>query len=651
MQNEQVTRVKQHAATQFHEVDLAEGAAASELPVEPPGTGDQAAFDKLYALIRRQMEIQERESLKQEQRWQSVQVQLNNFREELEGDRDGPYGDPHERSDAFGPSQRPESVSQDVIGPEVAISRAWGGGAVPKFEEGDDIEQYLTTFERLATAYKWPRADWAVHLVPHLTGRARAAFVAMDMFESMNYDKVREAILAKYEINEEMYRLRFREPDHRPGETPRELYNRLKDLYKKWIKPEKKTVEQVGEVLILEQYLATLSHEVRVWVKEHNPKTGQRAAELVEAFVAARQGPKVFRKDQSHRQPPVWGNKDHSLPPTDDGLVERYNQTLKSMLKKFVAEDGKDWDRWLPYLMFSYREVPQASTGYSPFELLYGRQVRGPLEVLRDAWDPASDPQPVPVLQYVMQMREKMEQLSQLVHEMQRELLAIVPSGLFVDQPGYTTVVEHNITLKDPCQCASGYWMTWLNALALPVHHNFGFMSGVLAGALGSRGTAVYSLQDTTRAISIHCHALWPPGAPATFQRLMDQVLEGAGAYAGAYLDDIVVFSHSWKDHLEHLQDIFQRLKQAGLTAQPKKCALARQEAKYLGYLLGHGVIRPQQDKVEAVRNCPRPQTKSQLRLDPEVHAQSVVMEEEHERAFQDLKEALCKDPVLQPRL
>lgn len=102
--------------------------------------------------------------------------------------------------------------------------------------------------------------------------------------------------------------------------------------------------------------------------------------------------------------------------PQTDGLVERYNQTLKTMLKKFMAEDGKDWDCWLPYLLLSYREVPQASTGFSPFQLLYGRQVRGPLDVLRDAWEPPSRPQPVPVLQYVLQMREKMEQMTTLVY-------------------------------------------------------------------------------------------------------------------------------------------------------------------------------------------------------------------------------------------
>lgn len=60
--------------------------------------------------------------------------------------------------------------------------------------------------------------------------------------------------------------------------------------------------------------------------------------------------------------------------PQTDGLVERYNRTLKSMLKKFISSNAKDWDKWLPYLLFAYREVPQASTGFSPFELLYGRQ-------------------------------------------------------------------------------------------------------------------------------------------------------------------------------------------------------------------------------------------------------------------------------------
>ena len=51
--------------------------------------------------------------------------------------------------------------------------------------------------------------------------------------------------------------------------------------------------------------------------------------------------------------------------PQTDGLVERFNGTLKGMLRKFVGRGQKDWDEYLPYLLFAYREVPQESTGFS----------------------------------------------------------------------------------------------------------------------------------------------------------------------------------------------------------------------------------------------------------------------------------------------
>ncbi len=70
--------------------------------------------------------------------------------------------------------------------------------------------------------------------------------------------------------------------------------------------------------------------------------------------------------------------------PQTDGLVERFNRTLKTMIRKFVYEDAKNWDKWLEPLLFAVREVPHASTGFSPFELLYGRQPRVVLDVLRE---------------------------------------------------------------------------------------------------------------------------------------------------------------------------------------------------------------------------------------------------------------------------
>ena len=72
--------------------------------------------------------------------------------------------------------------------------------------------------------------------------------------------------------------------------------------------------------------------------------------------------------------------------PISNGLVERYNGLIKRILRKMCTEQPKQWDRYLPALMFSLREIPSSSLGYSPFELLYGRNVRGPMEILHELW-------------------------------------------------------------------------------------------------------------------------------------------------------------------------------------------------------------------------------------------------------------------------
>ena len=100
--------------------------------------------------------------------------------------------------------------------------------------------------------------------------------------------------------------------------------------------------------------------------------------------------------------------------PQTDGLVERFNHTLKSMLRKTATHEGKNWDELLPYLLFAYREVPQASTGFSPFELLYCRQVRGPLDILRDSWT-RSPKSSQSIISYVMLMQERLSTLADLV--------------------------------------------------------------------------------------------------------------------------------------------------------------------------------------------------------------------------------------------
>ena len=102
--------------------------------------------------------------------------------------------------------------------------------------------------------------------------------------------------------------------------------------------------------------------------------------------------------------------------PQTDGLVEKFNQTLKSMLRKCAREGGKDWDKMVPFLLFAYREVPQESTGFSPFELLYGRDVRGPLDVMRETWV-SNKRASQDILSYVLLMRDRMATMNDHVQE------------------------------------------------------------------------------------------------------------------------------------------------------------------------------------------------------------------------------------------
>ncbi|CAM4698966.1 unnamed protein product [Lepidochelys kempii] len=101
--------------------------------------------------------------------------------------------------------------------------------------------------------------------------------------------------------------------------------------------------------------------------------------------------------------------------------------------------------------------------------------------------------------------------------------------------------------------------------------------------------------------------------APTTFQKLVDGLLEGLGEYAVAYLDDVAIFSDSWAEHLEHLQKVFERIREVGLTVKAKKCQIGLNRVTYLGHQVGQGTINPLQAKVDAIQKWPVPKSKKQV--------------------------------------
>ncbi|XP_056020434.1 uncharacterized protein LOC130054495 [Ostrea edulis] len=101
-----------------------------------------------------------------------------------------------------------------------------------------------------------------------------------------------------------------------------------------------------------------------------------------------------------------------SYHPQSDGMVERFNKTLATMLSAYVDENHRDWDESLPYVMMAYRASQHESTGYSPNMLMLGREVTTPLEIM---FDMPSSWKEVPRNEWVWILKDRMERAHALV--------------------------------------------------------------------------------------------------------------------------------------------------------------------------------------------------------------------------------------------
>ena len=493
--------------------------------------------------------------------------------------------------------------------------------------------------------------------------------------------------------------------------------------------------------------------------------------------------------------------------PQTDGLVERFNQTLKQMLRKVIAEDGRDWDEMLPYVLYAFREVPQASTGFTPFELLYGRDVRGPLDVIKGGWTKENEEEN-DILTYVQRVYDRLESAKDIVHDNMRrsqvrqkewydkkarelkleagdEVLVLLPDhsekllakwkgpfkvtrrlgavnyeveittpqhrlkifhinmlkkwhepeagpeseevycvmdeqeelpcldrnnqemseaifgeDLTVQQrkqmesviqrhnavirqaPGRTDLVTHRIPTNDlPAIRQRPYRMSAEKKKEVVAELNSLLESGVVEPSSSDWASpiVVVGKKDGSNRICIDYRKLnaqarfdaypmpriddmldaigqahylttidlakgyWQvpmakedkpktaftsplgllqftvmpfglSGAPATFQRLMDNILRGTEEFAAVYLDDIVIHSSTWEEHIEQVGEILKRLQGAGLTIKLKKCSFGVAECAYLGHQIGRGGVKPAEGKIEAVQGMRAPRTKKEVR-------------------------------------
>ena len=116
--------------------------------------------------------------------------------------------------------------------------------------------------------------------------------------------------------------------------------------------------------------------------------------------------------------------------PQSNGSLERWHACLKGMLRK-EGSSLKEWDVTLKYLLLAYRDTPHSVTGFSPFTLMFGREVKGPLEILRDSWS-EGDGDDCSVAEWLVGVKVKMSEMAELVSD--REKVAKAKMKAYYDK-------------------------------------------------------------------------------------------------------------------------------------------------------------------------------------------------------------------------
>ena len=236
----------------------------------------------------RQVEAEQRreEERRQEQRREEERRQEQRREEERRQEQRREEGERIRREES---ERQLELISKLVERTEVRTRRGPSEKDVQlvRLTEKDDIETYLTTFERVMEAYEIDKSRWAFKLAPYLSGKAQQAYASLSAEEAAQYESVKEAVFHRYDIKEETYRQRFRSMRKGPGETYREQASKLNDMAKKWLKG-CTTVDELLDVIVKEQLVDTLPQALKVWVSEREPSSSKEAGELADSYLQAR---------------------------------------------------------------------------------------------------------------------------------------------------------------------------------------------------------------------------------------------------------------------------------------------------------------------------------------------------------------------------
>uniref|UniRef100_A0A8C5LN96 SCAN box domain-containing protein n=1 Tax=Leptobrachium leishanense TaxID=445787 RepID=A0A8C5LN96_9ANUR len=153
-----------------------------------------------------------------------------------------------------------------------------------KLSASDDVEAFLTTFERTAEREGWPQDQWAGLIAPFLTGDPQKAYFDLPLEDAKNYDRLKAEVLARLGVTVAVRAQRVHCWKYCPDQPPRSQMHDLGQLVKKWLQPETLTREQMVERVVMDHYLRSLPKDLQRWVSHGDPKTAALVVEMVERY-------------------------------------------------------------------------------------------------------------------------------------------------------------------------------------------------------------------------------------------------------------------------------------------------------------------------------------------------------------------------------
>ena len=161
---------------------------------------------------------------------------------------------------------------------------------LPSFVDGkDDLDAYLQRFERFATTAKWEKTGWASKLSALLSGRALEVYSRLSEEAAQDYDRVKLALMKRYDLTEDGYRRKFRASKPEVDESPEQFTVRLDRYLLRWLELSntERSFEGLKDLIVKEQFIDSCPKELAIHLRERAPETLVQIAKIADQYLEA----------------------------------------------------------------------------------------------------------------------------------------------------------------------------------------------------------------------------------------------------------------------------------------------------------------------------------------------------------------------------